>query len=131
MGASAVGSQVALAADHASSKWYRAAGLPSYPYMTRLPPATRHGPSPQSSSDRLGGSDACVVIAAAPTIGRRQCYRPAVSAALNRNVERVFNSSRKDTHWGKRKLKRTDIEGCYTCTVCGRRGAEIRPDWQS
>jgi hypothetical protein len=26
--------------------------------------------------------------------------------ALNRNVERVFNSDRKDSHWGKRKLKR-------------------------
>jgi hypothetical protein len=27
-------------------------------------------------------------------------------AALNRHVERVFDPSRKDTHWGKRKLKR-------------------------
>jgi len=26
--------------------------------------------------------------------------------ALNRNVEREFDSSRKDTHWGHRKLKR-------------------------
>jgi hypothetical protein len=26
--------------------------------------------------------------------------------ALNRNVERVFDPSRKDTHWGKRKLRR-------------------------
>ncbi|MEH2519193.1 hypothetical protein V1279_004766 [Bradyrhizobium sp. AZCC 1610] len=26
--------------------------------------------------------------------------------ALNRHVERVFNPERKDTHWGKRKLKR-------------------------
>jgi cob(I)alamin adenosyltransferase len=26
--------------------------------------------------------------------------------ALNRNVERTLNSSRKDTHWGKHKLKR-------------------------
>ena len=26
--------------------------------------------------------------------------------ALNRNVERVFNPDRKDTHWGKRTLKR-------------------------
>jgi hypothetical protein len=25
--------------------------------------------------------------------------------ALNRHVERVFNPERKDTHWGKRKLK--------------------------
>jgi len=26
--------------------------------------------------------------------------------APNRHVERVFDSSRKETHWGKRKLKR-------------------------
>jgi hypothetical protein len=26
--------------------------------------------------------------------------------ALNRHVERAFERSRKDTHWGKRKLKR-------------------------
>jgi hypothetical protein len=26
--------------------------------------------------------------------------------ALNRNVERMFNPSLKDTQWGKRKLKR-------------------------
>ena len=32
--------------------------------------------------------------------------RIGVRRALNRNVERVFNSDRKDTHWGKRKLKR-------------------------
>jgi hypothetical protein len=32
--------------------------------------------------------------------------RIGVLRALNRNVEREFDSSRKDTHWGKRKLKR-------------------------
>jgi hypothetical protein len=26
--------------------------------------------------------------------------------ALNRHVERAFNATHKDTHWGKRKLKR-------------------------
>jgi hypothetical protein len=51
-------SQLALAADHASSKWYRATGLPSYPYMTRLPPTTRHRSSSKSSRDGLGGTDA-------------------------------------------------------------------------
>jgi hypothetical protein len=30
----------------------------------------------------------------------------AGSASLNRNVVREFNPDRKDTHWGKRKLKR-------------------------
>jgi hypothetical protein len=32
--------------------------------------------------------------------------RIGIMRALNRNVERTFNSSRKDTHWGRRKLKR-------------------------
>jgi hypothetical protein len=32
--------------------------------------------------------------------------RIGVMRALNRDVERVFNPARKDTNWGKRKLKR-------------------------
>jgi hypothetical protein len=32
--------------------------------------------------------------------------RISVMRSLNRNVERVFNPERKDTHWGKRKLAR-------------------------
>ena len=32
--------------------------------------------------------------------------RTGVMKALNRHVEREFNPDRKDTHWGKRKLKR-------------------------
>jgi hypothetical protein len=32
--------------------------------------------------------------------------RIGVMRALNRGVERVFDPSRKDTNWGKRKLKR-------------------------
>jgi hypothetical protein len=32
--------------------------------------------------------------------------RIGVMKALNRHVERVFNPERKETHWGKRKLKR-------------------------
>jgi hypothetical protein len=31
-----------------------------------------------------------------------------VMRALNRHVECVFNPDRKDTHWGKRKLKRDE-----------------------
>jgi probable addiction module antidote protein len=34
-----------------------------------------------------------------------------VKSALNRNVEREFDSSRKDMHWGKRKLKRGTNDG--------------------
>jgi hypothetical protein len=32
--------------------------------------------------------------------------RIGVLRALNRNVVREFDSSRKDTHWGRRKLRR-------------------------
>jgi hypothetical protein len=32
--------------------------------------------------------------------------RIATLRAINRNIERAFNPDRKDTHWGKRKLKR-------------------------
>ena len=32
--------------------------------------------------------------------------RIGVMKALNRHVEQVFNPERKETHWGKRKLKR-------------------------
>jgi hypothetical protein len=34
--------------------------------------------------------------------------RIGVMKALNRHVERVFNPDRKDTHWGRRKLKRDE-----------------------
>jgi hypothetical protein len=32
--------------------------------------------------------------------------RTGVMRALDRHVERVFNPSRKDPHWGRRKLAR-------------------------
>jgi hypothetical protein len=32
--------------------------------------------------------------------------------ALNRNVVREFNPDRKDTHWGKRKLRRMTVFVC-------------------
>jgi hypothetical protein len=32
--------------------------------------------------------------------------RIGMMQAINRHIERVFNPSRKDKHWGKRKLKR-------------------------
>jgi hypothetical protein len=34
--------------------------------------------------------------------------RVGVMRALNRHVERVFDPSRKEKHWGKRKLKRDE-----------------------
>ena len=38
--------------------------------------------------------------------GPTMMARIGVMKALNRHVERVLNPDRKDTHWGKRKLKR-------------------------
>ncbi len=38
--------------------------------------------------------------------GPTMLARIGVMRALNRHVERVFNSSRKDHHWGRRKLAR-------------------------
>jgi len=38
--------------------------------------------------------------------GTAMFARIGVMRALNRHVERVFNSDRKDHHWGRRKLKR-------------------------
>ena len=40
--------------------------------------------------------------------GPTMMARIGMMRALNRHVERVFNSSRKDTHWGKQKLKRDE-----------------------
>ena len=38
--------------------------------------------------------------------GPEMLARIAIMKALNRHVVREFNPDRKDTHWGKRKLKR-------------------------
>jgi hypothetical protein len=41
------------------------------------------------------------------TLGEPTMFaRIGVMRALNRNVERTFDSSCKDTHWGRQKLKR-------------------------
>jgi hypothetical protein len=39
---------------------------------------------------------------------RSMLARIGVMRALNREVERVFNPDRKNTRWGKRKLKRDE-----------------------
>jgi hypothetical protein len=66
-------------------------------YITKLPKKETDLPEWQAAIEALmlcsrGGH---VILA-----------RIGVIRALNRNVERVFNSDRKETHWGKRKLKR-------------------------
>jgi hypothetical protein len=38
--------------------------------------------------------------------GPTMMARIGIMRALTRHVERVFNTDRKDHHWGRRKLKR-------------------------
>jgi hypothetical protein len=46
------------------------------------------------------------LIMAAEDRGPLMHARIGMLGALNRHVEKVFDPSSKDTHWGKRKLKR-------------------------
>ena len=66
-------------------------------YITSLPEKETNLPDWQVAMEAL-----LLVSRSGPTM----LARIAVMKALNRHVERVFNPERKDTHWGKRKLKR-------------------------
>jgi hypothetical protein len=68
-------------------------------YIQKLPKAEQDLEEWQVAVEAL----LLVVELDGPTI---MMARIGVIRALNRHVERVFDSSRKDTHWGKRKLKR-------------------------
>jgi hypothetical protein len=67
-------------------------------YIMKLPKAAQNLPEWQTAIRCLIGA----------TEGRDFLMhaRIGILRALNRDVERTFNSTRKDTHWGKRKLKR-------------------------
>jgi hypothetical protein len=67
-------------------------------YITKLPKAEHSAPEWQAAMEAL--------ILVATRGGPTMLARIGVMTALNLNVERVFNSDRKGTHWGKRKLKR-------------------------
>ena len=67
-------------------------------YITKLPKAEAQAPEWQTAMHAL----LLVVKQNGPTMFARM----GMMRALNRNVKRVFNPDRKDTHWGKRKLKR-------------------------
>jgi len=68
-------------------------------YITKLP---------KSESDLPEWQTAIEVLMLCSRGGDSMLARIGVMKALNRNVERVFNSDRKETHWGKRKLKRDE-----------------------
>jgi hypothetical protein len=67
-------------------------------YIQKLPKAEQHLEEWQAAVEAL----LLVVELNGPTM----LARIGIMRALNRNVERTFNPGRKDTHWGKRKLKR-------------------------
>ena len=48
------------------------------------------------------------LILVATSGGPTMFARIGVMRALNRHVEQVFDPSRKNMHWGKRKLKRDE-----------------------
>jgi len=64
--------------------------------LAAMTPAEAIGSSDEKSLDLHTGDEA----------GPTMMARIGVMKALNRHVERVFNPDCKETHWGKRKLKR-------------------------
>jgi hypothetical protein len=62
---------------------------------------------PEPEGDMLEVLTACDLLTqAAEHDGPVEFARVATLQAINRHVERVFDPSRKDMHWGKRRLKR-------------------------
>jgi hypothetical protein len=68
-------------------------------YITKLPQAIHTAAEWQAAMEAL-----LVATLGGPTM----FARIGVMRALNRNVERTFDPSRKDPHWGKRNLKRDE-----------------------
>jgi hypothetical protein len=66
-------------------------------YIMKLPKKESDLPEWQAAIEAL-----MLVSRGGPTMMARM----GVMRALNRHVERVFNPERKETHWGKWKLKR-------------------------
>ena len=67
-------------------------------YITELPKAQHDADEWQAAMQAL--------LLVAEQDGPAMFARIGVMKALNRHVERVLKPSRKDTHWGQRKLKR-------------------------
>jgi hypothetical protein len=67
-------------------------------YITKLPKAEHDAEEWQAAMAAL--------LLVAEHNGPTMFARIGVMRALNRHVERVFDTSRKDTHWGRRKLAR-------------------------
>jgi hypothetical protein len=67
-------------------------------YITKLPKAEH------DAEEWLAAMEALMLVAESD--GAMMFGRMGMMRALNRNVERTFDTSRKDPHWGRRKLAR-------------------------
>jgi hypothetical protein len=67
-------------------------------YITKLPKAEHDADEWQAATEAL--------LLVAEQEGPPMFARIGVMKALNRGYVREFDSSRKDTHWGRHKLKR-------------------------
>ena len=67
-------------------------------YVTRLPKAEQLAVQWQATAE--------VLMLIGEHGGDPMMARIGVMRALNRHVERLFDPSRKETHWGRRKLAR-------------------------
>jgi hypothetical protein len=67
-------------------------------YITKLPEAEHEAPEWQAAME-------CLILVTEKN-GPTMMARIGMMRALNRHVERGFNPSRKDKHWGQRKLAR-------------------------
>jgi hypothetical protein len=67
-------------------------------YITKLPKAEHDAEEWQAAMQAL--------LLVAEHDGPTMFARIGVMRALNRHVERVFDTSRKDKHWGRQKLAR-------------------------
>jgi hypothetical protein len=69
-------------------------------FITELPKAEHDIPEWQAAMQAL--------LLVAELDGPPMFARIGIMRALNRNAERTLNASHKDSHWGKRKLKRDE-----------------------
>jgi hypothetical protein len=84
--------------------------LPRGRQLVTLGDAARHIQKLPKAEQQLAEWQAAVeaLLLVVAHNGPTMMARIGVMRALNRNVVRQFNPDRKDTHWGKRKLKRAE-----------------------
>ena len=82
--------------DHTAGP--KTAGRDAALFITKLPKAEHDAEEWQAAMQAL--------LLVAEHDGPTMFARIGVMQAINRHVERVFNPSRKDKHWGCRKLAR-------------------------